>query len=199
MFDLLIIGGGPAAISCGLVLSTAAKQEYMQGKKVGMIAYNKARDLDAAIVNNHFGVPAGTKGKELNEKELERLNSFGFIEQLPADAIEAVTAKDGGFEIKTAENSYVAKEVVLAIGHSPKIEKIAGLENYITAHTKSLPGQKKFALKNTDLKVTEGLYVAGLTSGCASQVAIAAGTGADVAIKLMTAWNDDVFTHYHDK
>ncbi len=199
MFDLLIVGGGPAAVSCGLMLSSAKSHEYMQGKKVAMIAYNKARDLDVAVLNNYYGVASNTKGKDLNVKELERLNSFDFIQQLPEDVIKSVVAKDGGFEVQTAENTYLAKEVVLAIGHSPKIEKIAGLENYITEHKKSLPGQKKFALKNTDLVVAEGLYAAGLTSGCASQVAVAVGTGADVAIKLMTKWNDGVFTHHHDK
>ncbi len=199
MFDLLIVGGGPAAVSCGLVLSSAKNQEYMQGKKVAMIACDKVRDLDVAVLNNYYGVASDTKGKDLNIGELERLNSFNFIEQLPEDEIKSVFTKDGVFEVQTVENTYLAKQVVLAIGHSPKIEKIAGLENYITEHKKSLPGQKKYALKNTDLVVTEGLYAAGLTSGCASQVAIAVGTGADLAIRLMTKWNDNVFTHYHDK
>ncbi len=199
MLDLLIIGGGPAAISCGLVLSSAKEKEYMQHKKVAMIAYNKARDLDVAVLNNLFGVPSNTKGKELIASELERLNSFNFVEQLPQNPIEEISEKDGGFEVKTAENTYLAKEVVLAIGHSPKIEKIKGLNTYLTPHTKSLEGQKKFALTNNNLQIKEGLYVAGLTSDCESQAAIASGTGAVVAVQLMTKWNNGTFDHHHDK
>lgn len=199
MYDLLIIGGGPAAISCGLVLGSAAQKPYMTDKKIGMIAHQKFADLNAALVNNLFGVEVGTKGKELMGKEFEKLQNFKNIEQLPQDVIEGVVEKDGYYEVTTEHNSYEAKQVVLAIGHHPRIGQIKGLDKYIVEHTKSLPGVAKTALKNTNLVVKEGLYVAGLTSGCASQVAIAVGTGADVAVQLLTKWNNGIFDHHHDK
>ncbi len=199
MYDLLIVGGGPAAMSCGMVIGSASEKPYIKGKKMGMIAYTKTSDLKAAVLNNLYGVALGVKGKELVEKELEHLKSFSALEQLEQEAITAVVAKDDYYEVKTQNNTYEAKNVVLAIGHSEKIANIEGLESYIVAHEKSLPGVKKSALKNTDLVVREGLYAAGLTSGCASQAVIAAGTGADVAVQLMTKWNDGVFDHHHDK
>ncbi len=199
MFDLLIIGGGPAAISCAMVLGSAASKSYMSSKKIGMIAYQKTADLNAAVLNNLFGVDLGAKGKTVAEDELKKLDNFKNIEQLAKAPIEEIIEKGEYYEIKTESTSYQAKQVVLAIGHNPRIAKIKGLEKYVVKHEKSLPGVEKVALKNTDLVVKEGLYVAGLTSGCASQVAIAVGTGADVAVQLLTKWNDGVFDHYHDK
>ncbi len=199
MFDLLIVGAGPAAVSCGMVLSSAQGKAYMETKKIGMIAHSKASDLKGAILNNLYGVQANTKGKDLLEQEIENLSKSGKIEQLSPEAITEVVAKDDYYELKTENNAYETKNVVLAIGHSTKIADIKGLEEYATPHTKSLPGVKKTALKNTNLVVRPGLYVAGLTSDCASQAAIAAGTGADVAVQLMTKWNDGAFDHHHDK
>ncbi len=199
MFDLIIVGGSVAGISCGLVLGSAAGKEYMKDKKIGMISYHKSADLNAAVVNNCFGVKLGTNGKELLEKELEKLKSFSSIEQLAEEVVLSVLEKEGYYEIKTKENNYRAKNVVLAIGHNPKMAKIEGLEEYVIKHELSLEGVKKSALKNSNNIVKEGLYVAGLTNGCASQIAIAAGSGAEVAVQLLTKWNGGKFDHYHDK
>lgn len=199
MFDVLIIGGGPAAISCGLVLGSAANKSYMQDKKMGMIAYAKAGDLNAALLNNLFGVASGTKGKQLIADELERLKTFKAIEQLAAEPIERIEAKEDYYIVSTAKDNYQSKAVVLAIGHNPKIAKIGGLEDITQAHSNSLPGVNKTAIRHSNLMVKDGLYVAGLTADCASQAAIAAGVGAEVAVHLLSKWNGNIFDHAHDK
>ncbi len=199
MFDLLIIGGGPAAISCGLVLGSAAEKPYIKNKKIGMIAYTKGSDLNAALLNNLFGVPSGTKGKKLIDSEFERLKTFTSIEQLTAETITAIAKTNNGYKISTAKNTYEAVNVVLAIGHNPKIKDIKGLEDLIVAHSKSLPNVTKSALKNNNLIIKEGLYVTGTTANHASMAAISVGLGAEVAIRLLTTWNNGVFDHAHDK
>lgn len=199
MFDLLIIGGGPAAISCALVLGSAASKPYMADKKIGMIAYQKTADLNGAVLNNLLGVDKGTKGKDLMAKTWEQINTFPSIQQLAQEAVTAILSKDGHYEVRTEENTYKSTQVVVAIGHNPRVAKIEGLAPYVVPHEKSLAGMNKSALKNQQLVVKEGMYVAGLLSGCASQVAIAMGEGADVAVQLLTKWNGGEFDHYHDK
>lgn len=199
MFDLLIIGGGPSAISCALVLGSASSKPYMENKKIGMIAYQKTADLNIAVVNNLLGVAKETKGKDLMETAWKQVNSFPSIEQLTQEAVVSILPKEGHYEVKTQENTYSATQVVIAIGHHPRMAKIEGLESYVIPHEKSLVGIKKSALKNKNLVVREGMYVAGLASGCASQVAIAIGEGADVAVQLLTKWNGGEFDHHHDK
>lgn len=199
MFDLIIIGGGPSAITCALVLGTAKDKPYMLGKKIGIIANQLTSDVQSGLYNNVYGVQAGTMGKDLLKSSLEQLNAFSNIEQLNPDMVSGIVKESDHFVIKTKKDSYEAKQVVVAIGHNPKVKNIEGLGTYIEAHKKSLLGQDKVALKNDDLLVTPGMYVAGVLSGCASQMAIASGTGADVAVKILTGWNDDVFDHHHDK
>lgn len=199
MFDLLIIGGGPSAVSCALILGSAASKPYMENKKIGMIAFQKTADLNGAVLNNLLGVAKGTKGTDLMTTAWEQVSSFSSIEQLAQEPVTSILSKEGYYEIKTEENTYKASQVVVAIGHHPRVAKIEGLETYVIPHEKSLPGISKSALRNENLVVKEGLYVAGLLSGCASQVAIAIGEGADVAVQLLTKWNGGEFDHYHDK
>lgn len=199
MFDLIIIGGGPSAITCALVLGTAKNKPYMLDKKIGIIANQLTSDVQAGLYNNVYGLQVGTVGKDLLKNSLEQLDTFSNVEQLNPDMVLGIVRENDHFLIKTKKESYQAKEVVVAIGHNPKVKAIEGLDTYIEAHKKSLPGQDKVALRNNDLLVAPGMYVAGVLSGCASQIAIASGTGADVAVKILTEWNGGIFDHHHDK
>ena len=44
-----------------------------------------------------------------------------------------------------------------------------------------------------------GVYVCGTLSGCRSQFAIAAGSGASVATDILTLWNNGEHSQVHDK
>ncbi len=200
MYDLIIIGGGPAALSCALVLGSAEKKEYMQDKKIAIIANQKASDMNAALLNNLYGVEQGVKGKDFLKESLKQLDMFSNIEQLSPDMVNAVLDKGDAYEVKTEKDTYKAKQVVLAIGHGKKVNDIEGLSQYVEKHINTPAGMERFALKNKNLLVDgKGMYVAGVLGGCASQVVIAAGTGADVAVQLLTKWNNGVFDHHHDK
>lgn len=75
---------------------------------------------------------------------------------------------------------------------------IAGLENYVIPHQKSLPQKNRIQLKNNDHLVDTNMYVSGTLAGHRSQLAIAAGSGAAVATDVLTLWNKGVETHAHD-
>ena len=87
--------------------------------------------------------------------------------------------------------------VVIGIG-SANTFAIEGLMDFVEPHQKALPEKQRIQLKNTDHKVTEGIYVIGTLAGWRSQVAIAAGSGAAVATDILTLWNDGIQTHAHD-
>ncbi len=200
MYDLIIIGGGPSALSCALVLGSAGQKEYMKDKKIAIIANQKASDMKAAVLNNLYGVEQGVKGKDFLANSLKQLDMFKNIEQLSTDTVNSVLDKGEFYEVKTEKDTYQAKGVVLAVGHGKKVKNIEGLEKYVEKHINTPEGMERFALKNKNLLVDEkAMYVAGVLSGCSSQVAIASGTGADVAVQLLTKWNGNKFDHHHDK
>lgn len=57
MFDVLIIGGGVAGISCALVIGSAHSKPFVQNKKTGILLHQKSSDLQDAVFNNAYGIP----------------------------------------------------------------------------------------------------------------------------------------------
>lgn len=198
MFDVLIIGGGVAGASCALVLGSAHAKKFVQGKKIGIIAHQKASALQDAIFYNAYGVPSGTLGKDLLDQSLAQLeHNYPHIAQIEDEKAIRVLAVADGYEVITNKSTYTSKMVVVAIGSS-NLFAIEGLMEYIEPHSKSLPEKQRIQLKNNDQKVAEGLYVAGTLAGHRSQLAIAAGSGAAVATDILVIWNEGVETHSHD-
>lgn len=198
MFDVLIIGGGTSGVSCALVLGSALKKPYAEGKRVGIFTHQKSSALQDAIFWNAYGITPGTLGKDLMETSLEHLSlQYPDVVQLANEKVMKVEGAAGNFTVTTNKTTYTAKTIVVAIG-SANTFAIEGLMDYIIPHKKAIPEKNRIQLKNDDHLVTEGIYVAGTLAGHRSQLAIAAGSGAAVATDIMTLWNNGVPSQYHD-
>jgi thioredoxin reductase len=198
MFDVLIIGGGAAGVSCALVIGSALKKPYAEGKKAGIFTHQKASALQDGLYNNVYGIAPGTLGKDIMAQSLEHLAStYPDVQQISNEKVLKVEGRAGNFTITTNKNTYSSKAIVVAIG-SANAFCIEGLMDYVIPHKKALPEKNRIQLKNDDHLVTDGIYVAGTLAGCRSQLAIAAGSGAAVATDILTLWNNNAPTQYHD-
>lgn len=198
MFDVLIIGGGVSGVSCALVLGSAHKKSFVQDKKIAIVTHQKASSLQDAIFYNAYGVDSGKLGADLLKESTAQLHdNYPHILQIEDEKVMRVIPANDGFEVITNKNTYLSKNVVVAIGSSNLFD-IDGLMDYVMPHQKSLPEKQRIQLKNNDQKVVEGIYVAGTLAGHRSQLAIAAGSGAAVATDILVLWNDGVETHSHD-
>jgi thioredoxin reductase len=198
MLDVLIIGGGVSGVSCALILGSAQKKIFAQDKSIAIIAHQKASSLQDAIFYNAYGISSGKLGSEILTESLQQLqDNYPHISQIENEKVISVSGKAGNFTITTNKNSYISKNIVVAIGSS-NLFAIEGLLQYIEPHKKSLPEKQRVQLKNTDQKVAEGIYVAGTLAGHRSQLDIAAGSGAAVATDILTFWNNGIETHSHD-
>lgn len=198
MFDVLIIGGGVSGVSCALIIGSALKRPYAEGKKAGIFTHQKSTSLQDALFNNAYGIPAGTLGSTLMETSLSQLSSlYPEMEQIANEKVMSIEGEAGNFTVTTNKSSYKTKAVVVAIGSAGTFA-IEGLMDYVIPHKKAIPEKNRIQLKNEDHLVAEGIYAVGTLAGHRSQLAIAAGSGAAVGTDILTLWNDDKQTQYHD-
>lgn len=197
-FDVIIIGGGAAGMSCALILGSAMDKDFAKDKKVGIIMHQKTSHLQSALFNNVLGIPAGTPGARILKDGPKHLaENYPEVLQIRKEKVNEIVFEKEGFSLITNKNSYSAKKLVVAVGYTNSFT-IKGLEEYIIPHKKTKPEKDRIQLINEDHLVKPGLYVAGTLSGCRSQFAIACGSGASVATDILTDWNGE-HTKVHDK
>ncbi len=197
-FDVIIIGGGVAGMSCALVLGSAKIKPYAVDKKIGIVIHQKSSSLDRAIFNNVLGIKPGTTGKEILEKGKKQLSeTYPHVVQIEKEKVLKIEGEANNFTVYTNKNSYKSKILVIAAGRS-NLFNIEGLMQYVEPH-KNLPAiKKRIQLKNINHRVAENIYVAGVLAGWRSQYAAAAGSGAHVATDILTLWNDGETAMVHD-
>jgi len=197
-FDVLIIGGGAAGMSCALVLGSAKNMPFAANKKIGIIMHQKASALASGLFNNVLGIAPGTTGKEILENGKKHLGeTYPHITQIEKEKVNEIEGEEGFFTVFTNKNKYAVKTIVVAVGPS-NLFQIEGLMQYVEAH-QNLPMKKeRIQLKNINHKVADGIYVAGVLAGWRSQFATATGSGAHVATDILTEWNNGNPAMVHD-
>ena len=197
-YDVLIIGGGAAGMSCALVLGSAKNKPYAVDKKTGIILHQKTSALDGALFNNVLGIAPGTTGREILDMGKKQLHeTYPHVDLIEKEKVTSVEKIEGGFKVSTNKDAYDTEIVVVAVGPS-SLFQIRGLQEYVEPHS-NLPAKKqRIQLKNQDHLIEKNLYVAGVLAGWRSQFATAAGSGAHVATEILTLWNGGETAMVHD-
>lgn len=198
-FDVLIIGGSAAGLSCALILGSAKSKSFATEKSIAIITHQKTSHLQNALFNNVLGLSPGTLGKDILENGTQQLaNLYPHVNQIEKEKVTTITKSDNGFIIETNKSTYTSKIVVISVGYTNQFT-IKGLEEYIELHPRAAIEKDRIWLRNKDHKIEDGLYVAGTLAGWRSQFAVACGSGAHVATDILTLWNDGKHSKVHDK
>lgn len=113
MYDVIIIGSGPAGLTAGLYASRAKLKTLIIEKLV-----DGGQIVGTADVENYPGAPEDTTGPSLIERMSTQAADFG-----AEKAYETVIEVDLDSEpkvVKTLDNEYKTKTVIIATGAKPK-------------------------------------------------------------------------------
>jgi thioredoxin reductase (NADPH) len=123
MYDVVIIGGGPAGLSAGMYASRlGAKTIILEKLNPG------GQITSSSEIENYPGVCEVKSGLELMQCWPEQAKRFG-CEIKSEEVIEVKKEED--FIIKTHKNEYKAKTIILATGSTPKRAGFKGEEEFI--------------------------------------------------------------------
>lgn len=125
MHDLIIIGGGPAAISAGI---------YAARKKLKTLLICKNWGGQAALaplIENYAGVEP-IPGAELIARMVKQLKK-NEVEIREGLAVEKINLADKGsiVEVKTEDGSYQGRALIIATGRTPKRMGLPNEEKFI--------------------------------------------------------------------
>jgi len=124
IYDLIIIGGGPAGITAGIYASRNNLKTLLISRTIGGQLASKAVDIE-----NYTGF-SSISGMELALAFEDHLRKQDNIEINSQDVVE-VQKKDNFFFIKTEENEFQSKTVIMASGAIPRKLNIKGEEEFI--------------------------------------------------------------------
>lgn len=121
MYDVIILGAGPAGVSASLYCKRA-------NKKVLMIHSGESGLCKAHKIENYYGFENGISGEELYNIGIKQAQNIG-VETVEEEVIK-VEMDNGFFKVVTTEKDYESKTVILAIGAKKNTLKIQGIQEF---------------------------------------------------------------------
>jgi thioredoxin reductase (NADPH) len=113
LYDVIIIGSGPAGYTAAIYASRANLRVLMlQGLESG------GQLMITSDVENYPGFPEGVQGPDMMERFEAQARRFG-AEMIPTDVTEVDFSRQP-FTVKTADDAFQARSVIVATGASAK-------------------------------------------------------------------------------
>ena len=174
MYDVAIVGGGPAGARAATFTARAGLQTVVIDADAGMTR--------RALINNHLGFPEGVNGPDLVDNG--KLQAARAGAEIVDGKVVALDKSGDGFELKTEDGkSFEAKQVILTLGANAELARTAGV--------KTREGTEPRIREIVDVdpqgrSSVPGVWAAGTIAGASVHTIITSGDGARVAINLIS-------------
>ncbi len=120
MYDVIIIGAGPAGISASLYTTRANLKT--------LILYNGISNLEKANkIQNYYGFEKGIKGRDLYLEGIRQSKNIG-ARVIKEEVVNIEI--NNGFYVKTSKNTYNSKAIILATGNKKSKPEIEGVKKF---------------------------------------------------------------------
>ena len=121
MFDVIIIGGGPAGISASLYTK--------RGNKKTLVINSESSTLqEVHKIENYYGFENGISGKELYDIGIKQAKNLGI--EVKQEEVLSVKINEKGFEVITNKDTYESETVIIAVGNKKNKVKIKGIKDF---------------------------------------------------------------------
>lgn len=121
LYDVIIIGAGPAGISASLYTK--------RGNLKTLVLYEDESSLEKTDkIENYYGFEKGISGQELYQTGIKQAENIG-VEIIKEEVIK-IELLINEFTIKTSKSEYKSKVVILATGNKKNKPRISGIEKF---------------------------------------------------------------------
>ena len=119
MYDVIILGGGPAGISASLYCRRA-------NKNVKIIYNDESGLIKAHKIDNYYGFENGISGEELYKTGLKQAENLGV--EITKEEVLKIEMDNGFFKVCTDKNNYESKTIIIAIGAKKNSLNVQGVQ-----------------------------------------------------------------------
>ncbi|MCS7203908.1 MAG: FAD-dependent oxidoreductase [Thermodesulfovibrio sp.] len=167
LYDLVVIGGGPAGLTAGIYAARANLKTLIldKSKTAGALAY-------ASLIENYPGLEKPISGKELLEKIRKQAISFGA--EYKEEQVVGVNLVSEPKEAITIKDNYKAKAIIIAtgaMGRKPTIKGEAellgrGVSYCAVCDAPFFRGKKVAVVGDSEEAAKEALYLTQFAEEC---------------------------------
>lgn len=172
MYDILVVGGGPAGASAAVFAARAGLRTLVIDADKGMTR--------RALLNNHLGFPDGITGPELVDLGREHAVKSGA--EWVDGQVTTIKSSDTVM-VATDDDTYQGRALILCTGVNPSTAAEAGIET----RPGTEPRIATVLVTDADGRTTvPGIWAAGTAGGVSVHTIVTAGDGARVAINVIS-------------
>jgi thioredoxin reductase (NADPH) len=175
MYEIAIIGAGPAGASAALFAAKAGKRT--------IVLDNDQSITKRAWIENHYGID-GIEGPKLLEAGRKQAQKFGA--ELVSTRVNHIEKLTNGFKLETENGDFEASHVIFASGIRTELAENVGLK--LKAGTEPKVKTVIDVLPDGQTSV-KGIWAAGAIAGVSVHTIVTSGDGARVAINVISEIN----------
>lgn len=121
MYDVIIIGAGPAGISASIYAK--------RGNLNVLVIYNDKSSLEKAQkIDNYYGFENGIYGNKLYQDGINQAKNLGV--DIKNEEVIKIEFEETGYSVTTLKGKYKSKTIILATGNKKNTPNIKGIKEF---------------------------------------------------------------------